>query len=86
MPEIDELPGDVLAAVCGFCGVAIYSMEIAADFEGRMVDYDARDGMQPCAFALCGECRNRVKEVLKMIASGDITPAVERRNQINQYD
>jgi len=81
MPEIAEA-SRVLSGVCGFCGIALYPMEIAADFEGRIVDYDARDGMQPCIFALCGECRNRVKETLEMIASGNIKPAIEKRNRV----
>jgi hypothetical protein len=77
MPELIE-SRDVLTDVCGFCGIAIYQMEVAAEFAGKWIDYEERttgDG----SFALCGECRLKVKSVLDMIASGDIEPAVDKR-------
>jgi hypothetical protein len=83
MPELIG-PQDVLSDICGFCGIAIYQREVAAEFAGKWVDYEERttgDG----SFALCGECRQRIKSVLDMIASGDIEPAVDKRVRMG-YD
>jgi len=84
MPDLieGEIPDDVLCDVCGFCGMALYKRECAAEFDGRWIDYEGRCTDQ-ASFAICGECRLRVKSVLEMIATRDIEPAVARRNQID---
>lgn len=75
MPDL--LPSDILTDVCGFCGIAIYPNEVAAEFGGTLVDY-ANKTTATGGFVLCGECWQRVKIALE----GDIETAVEKRNRI----
>jgi hypothetical protein len=75
MPDL--LPSDILTDICGFCGIAIYPNEVAAEFGGTLVDY-ANKTTATGGFVLCGECWQRVKIALE----GDIETAVEKRNRI----
>ena len=75
MPEV--LPPDILTDICGFCGIAIYPQEVAAEFGGKIIDYANRTTASG-GFVLCGECWQRVKLALE----GDIEQAVEKRNRI----
>ena len=75
MPNL--LPSDILTDVCGFCGIAIYPNEVAAEFGGTLVDY-ANKTTATGGFVLCGECWERVKFALE----GDMEQAVEKRNRI----
>lgn len=57
MQEVDE--DDVF--VCAGCGVAFYPAEIAAEFDGRFVDYDMRaQGVANIVY--CGECWGSMKD------------------------
>lgn len=49
--------------VCAGCGIAFFPLEIAAEFDGRFVDYDSRaQGVANIVY--CGECWGNVKDNL----------------------
>lgn len=75
MIEVDN----ILTCVCAHCGIALYGREVAAEFSGNMIDYEAR-GTWNGGYVLCGECWNRVKEAMKM----DMDTAIEKRLEIEE--
>lgn len=72
---------NLLTCICAHCGIALYGREVAAEFSGNMIDYEAR-GTWTGGYVLCGECWGRVKIALRM----DMDEAVEKRNRIEFGD
>ena len=77
MPEVIEPSRDVLTDICGYCGIALYPYEVAAEITGNYIDYNRRVP-GTASFAFCAECWERVQAAL----TGDIDSAVEKRNRI----
>lgn len=65
------------AEICGFCGIAIYTPELTAEFSGSWIDYN-RKVTGTASFVLCDECWDRVKTALR----GDIESAIKKRQQL----
>jgi hypothetical protein len=78
--EMIDTP-DILTCICGHCGIALYGREVAAEFSGNMIDYEAR-GTWTGGYVLCGECWERVKVALRM----DMEEAVDKRQRLERDD
>ena len=74
MPEIIEPPDDILTDICGYCGIAMYPYEVAAEISGNFIDFNKKITGR-ASFAFCSECWERVQASLH----GDIDSAVEKR-------
>lgn len=74
MPEVIEPSWDVLKDICGYCGIALYPHEVAAEIAGNYIDYNRR-ATGTASFVFCTECWERVQTAL----TGDIDSAVEKR-------
>ena len=66
---------------CGICGHLLTRLMIAAEFDGRYVDYEAREvgGMN---FAICSECRSKILE----IDDGGLDAAKRRAQEMQDED
>ena len=57
MPEIIDPSRDVLTDICGYCGIAMYPYEVAAEISGGFIDFN-RKTTGRTSFAFCSECQH----------------------------
>lgn len=79
MPEVDEIPKNVLCDVCAGCGMAIYSLEVAGEVTGRYIDYDEKRQGLIENIVYCGECWKAFKHNTDPT---NIDEAVEKRSRL----
>lgn len=78
MPEQLILPDEnALSNRCAICGIALYNREIAADIEGKFVDFFNRITNGEISCVVCKECWDKIRENLQ--ASQEY--CISKRNQ-----
>lgn len=76
MPTIDNEE-----TFCGICGHLLTRAMIAAEFDGRYVDYVDRE-VGTMNFAICSECRAKILE----IDDGGLEAAKRRAREMSEWD
>jgi hypothetical protein len=66
---------------CGFCGIALTNLEVAADLECTLIDYiEHSKGLTQ--ISLCQECKDR----LLGIQVGGLAPALIKRAELDRIN
>lgn len=68
-------------AFCGICGHLLTQLMIAAEFDGKYIDYEARE-VGTMNFAICSECRAKILEV----DNGGLEAAKRRAREMSEWD
>ena len=66
---------------CGICGHLLTRPMIAAEFDGKYMDYEARE-VGSMNFAICSECRAKILE----IDDGGLDAARRRSWEMSEWD
>lgn len=75
--EERDAENGLLNRVCCDCGIALYNLEVGAELEGVVVDYNTHEHAE-ISMTYCTDCWEKVKEILL----GGMRPAVAKRRAL----